>query len=117
MAHYAFLDKDNVVTEVITGQDETMTLDGLTTEQWYGNYRNQKCVRTSYNAATNGFRKNYAAIGFIYDETRNAFIPPQPYPSWTLNETTCNWVPPVEMPVGKPYYWNESTLSWDEVNI
>ena len=115
MAHYAFLNENNVVTEVITGKDETVSLEGLTTEQWYGNYRNQKCVRTSYNAATNGFRKNYASIGYTYDETRDAFIPPQPYPSWTLDETTCNWFAPVEMPLDKPHKWNESTLSWDEI--
>ena len=62
MAHYAFLNTDNIVTEVITGIDETETIEGLTPEQWYGNFRRQFCIRTSYNAATNGFRKHYAGI-------------------------------------------------------
>jgi hypothetical protein len=78
MAHYAFLDDSNVVTEVIVGKDETELIDGLTPEEWYGNYRGQKCVRTSYNAATNGFRYNYAGIGYTYDPIDDAFIPPMP---------------------------------------
>ena len=76
MAHYAFLDESNIVTEVIVGKDETETIDGLTPEEWYGSYRNQMCVRTSYNASTNGFRYNYAGIGFTYDPIDDAFIPP-----------------------------------------
>lgn len=75
MAHYAFLDENNVVTEVITGKDETEIIEGLTPEQWYGNYRGQKCVRTSYNA---NIRYNYAGIGFTYDSIDDAFIPPLP---------------------------------------
>lgn len=78
MAHYAFLDENNIVTEVITGKDETELIDGLDTETWYGNYRKQKCVRTSYNAEINGFRYNYAGIGFSYDPIDDAFIPPMP---------------------------------------
>ena len=91
MAHYAFLDDNNVVTEVITGIDESELIDNLTPEQWYGNFRNQKCVRTSYNGK---IRKNYAGIGFTYDESRNAFIAPklQCHPSIvTLDEKTCQW--------------------------
>ena len=74
MAHYAFLD-NNIVTEVITGKDETELIEGLEPETWYGNYRGQKCVRTSYNAK---IRYNYAGIGFTYDPIDDAFIPPMP---------------------------------------
>lgn len=90
MAHYAFLDENNIVTEVITGKDENELLDGLTPEVWYGNFRNQKCVRTSYNA---NIRKNYASVGYFYDEQRDAFIPPKPDDelNWILNEETCQW--------------------------
>jgi len=75
MAHYAFLDESNIVTEVITGIDETELIEGLDTETWYGNFRGQKCVRTSYNGK---IRYNYAGIGFIYDSIANAFIAPMP---------------------------------------
>ena len=90
MAHYAFLDESNVVTEVIVGKDETELIDGLDPETWYGNFRGQKCVRTSYNG---NIRKNYAGIGFTYDATRDAFIPPKPPEgNWSLDEQTCRWV-------------------------
>ena len=113
MAHYAFLDQNNIVTEVITGIDETELIEGLNPEIWYGNFRNQVCKRTSYN---NNYRKNYAGVGMIYDETRDAFYLPQPYPSWILNEETCIWESPVPYPTdGKMYEWNESTQEWDEV--
>ena len=75
MAHYAFLDDSNIVTEVITGKDEIEVIDGLTPEEWYGNYRGQKCVRTSYNG---NIRYNYAGIGFTYDPIDDAFIAPAP---------------------------------------
>ena len=75
MAHYAFLDKNNIVVEIITGKDETELIDGLTPEQWYSNYRGLTCVRTSYN---NNIRYNYAGIGFIYDAKADAFIAPRP---------------------------------------
>jgi len=78
MAHYAFLDDNNIVTEVIVGKDETEVIDGLTPEEWYGNFRGQTCVRTSYNAFTNGFRYNYASIGYTYDPIDDAFIAPMP---------------------------------------
>lgn len=74
MAHYAFLDENNVVTEVIVGIDETELIEGLDTETWYGNFRGQKCVRTSYNGT---IRFNYAGIGYIYDQDADAFIPPK----------------------------------------
>jgi hypothetical protein len=99
MAHYAFLDENNIVTEIITGIDETELIEGLDTETWYGNYRNQVCKRTSYNAATNGFRKNYAGIGYTYDETRDAFIAPEPDNATGFDEETCRWIVPLpELP-------------------
>ena len=130
MAHYAFLNMSNIVTEVIVGKDET---DGPTNwEIHYGNIREQICKRTSYNTkggvyydpATNepaadqskAFRKNYAGIGYTYDHSRDAFIPPKPFNSWTLNETSCLWEAPVEYPDdGQTYTWNEDTTSWDLV--
>lgn len=75
MAHYAFLDDSNIVTEVIVGVDESQLIDGLTPEEWYGNYRGQTCVRTSYNG---NIRYNYAGIGFTYDPIDDAFIAPMP---------------------------------------
>lgn len=119
MAHYAFLNMQNIVTEVIVGKDET---DGPTNwEMHYGNIREQVCKRTSYN--TRGgvhseggtpFRKNYAGIGYTYDFARDAFIPPKPFNSWTLNENSCLWEAPVAMPDdGQRYEWNEETTSWD----
>jgi len=91
MAHYAFLDENSIVTEVITGKDENELIEGLSPEKWYGNFRGQKCVRTSYHAK---IRKNYAGIGFTYDESRDAFIPPKPVvegKEFALNEDTCQW--------------------------
>ena len=75
MAHYAFLDESNIVTEVIVGKDETELIEGLDPETWYGNFRGQKCVRTSYN---NKIRYNYAGIGYNYDPDADAFIAPRP---------------------------------------
>ena len=125
MAHYAFLNENNIVTEVITGKEE----GNFNWEQQYGIFRGQLCKRTSYNTiggvhklGGTPFRKNYAGIGYTYDETRDAFIPPKPnYSSWVLNETTCLWEAPVAMPTTKleenQYYsWNELTLSWDLIN-
>ena len=92
MAHYAFLDENNLVTEVITGIDETELIEGLDTETWYANYRGQVCKRTSYNGK---IRKNYAGIGFTYDETRDAFIAPEPDGQIGFDEETCRWIVPV----------------------
>jgi hypothetical protein len=108
MAHYAFLDENNIVTEVIVGIDETELIEGKDPETWYGEFRRQVCKRTSYNA---NIRKNYAGIGFKYDEGRDAFIAPKPFDSWLLNEQTCQWEAPVPMPEGA-HIWNEETLSW-----
>ena len=89
MAHYAFLDENNIVTEVIVGKDETELLDGLDPETWYGNFRGQKCVRTSYN---NNIRKNYAGLGFSYNEDLDAFIPPKCHDEAILDEVICRWM-------------------------
>ena len=91
MAHYAFLNSDNIVTEVIVGIDETELIEGLNPETWYGNFRGQTCKRTSYNG---NIRKNYAGLGYTYDAGRDAFIPPKPDGSWVLDEETCLWVAP-----------------------
>lgn len=108
MAHYAFLDNNNIVTEVIVGRDEG-TL-GIDWEQFYASERGQPCVRTSYNGR---IRKNYAGIGYSYNPTLDAFIPPQPYPSWQLDPTTCQWVAPQPYPSdGAMYTWNESSSTW-----
>ena len=113
MAHYAFLDDDNIVTEVIVGIDETELIEGEAPEIWYGKFRSQTCVRTSYNAADNGFRKNYAGIGYKYDAVRDAFIPPKPFEFFVFNEETCQWEPPVPYPTdGKIYTWDEAEQDW-----
>jgi hypothetical protein len=113
MAHYGFLNDNNIVTEVITGIDETELIEGLHPEEWYGNFRGQVCKRTSYN---NNYRKNYAGIGFTYDEERDAFIAPKPYSKWILNEDTCQWEAPIPYPTdGKDYVWNDNKGEWEEV--
>jgi hypothetical protein len=91
MAYYAFLDDNNIVTEVIKGIDETETIEGLDTETWYGNFRGQTCKRTSYHG---NIRKNYAGIGDTYDAVRDAFIAPKPENATGFNETTCQWIVP-----------------------
>jgi hypothetical protein len=91
MAHYAFLDDNKIVTEVITGIDETELIEGLDTETWYGNFRGQTCKRTSYHG---NIRKNYAGIGFTYDELRDAFIAPEPDNATGFDEDTCQWIVP-----------------------
>lgn len=113
MAHYAFLDQDNVVVDVIVGIDETELIDGLTPEEWYGNFRGQRCVRTSYN---NNIRKQYAHIGGKYDEELDVFLAPKPYPSWVLDENH-DWVAPVAFPeeleiFGSGAHWDEDSLEW-----
>jgi hypothetical protein len=111
MAHYAFLDSNNIVTEVIPGIDETELIEGKDTEIWYGEFRGQVCVRTSYNG---NIRKNYAGIGFTYDLDRDAFISPKPYESWLLVEETCQWEAPVPYPDdGLMYSWNEELTDWE----
>ena len=129
MAHYAFLDENNTVTEVIVGKDENE--DNIDWEVQYGNFRGQTCKQTSYNTqgGVHGLggtplRKNYAGIGYTYDSQRDAFIPPKPFASWQLNDASCLWESPTPYPtdVGtaeapKRYVWNEETLAWTLVQI
>jgi len=117
MAHFAKLDENNVVVQVtVINNIEMLTADNVESEmmgvafliRWSGGYSNWK--QTSYNGK---IRKNFAGVGYTYDATRDAFIPPQPFPSWVLNEDTCLWDPPVPFPTdGQRYYWDEATTSW-----
>jgi len=127
MAHYAFLDNNSIVTEVIVGKNENE--EGIDWEQKYSEIRNMPCKRTSYNTfggvhslGGTPFRKNYAGIGYTYNQIRDAFIPPKPYASWLLNEETCHWEAPTPMPedvgTGEPrkqYAWDEITQTWVDV--
>jgi hypothetical protein len=111
MAHYAILDSDNIVTQVVVGKNEYDMLNGMLVdwESYYGG------KRTSYSGK---IRKNYAGIGYKYDANRDAFIPPKPFPSWVLNEETCLWDAPVAYPTdGQVYQWNEATISWTLINV
>ena len=112
MAHFALIDENNIVINVLVIEQD-MVDTGLFGEP-------SKWIQTSYNTyggvhALGGtpFRKNYAGIGYTYDVSRDAFIPPKPYVSWVLNEDTCLWEAPVPMPTdGKMYRWDEATVSW-----
>jgi hypothetical protein len=121
MAHYAYLNENNVVYAVIVGKDENE--NGIDWEQYYG------AKRTSYNTKggiyydsktgqptqdqSKSFRKNFASEGYTYDPIRDAFIPPKKYNSWTLNEDSCIWVSPVPYPdENQIYFWDEETLTW-----
>jgi len=126
MAHYALLDSDNVVTQVITGRDEYDLPEGVTDwEVYYGNFHGQTCRRTSYNTVGNQhllgdtpFRGNFGSPGDTYDEDRDAFISPQPFTSWTLDESTFLWAAPVPYPDdGQPYVWDEDTTSWVQIDL
>ena len=124
MAHYAFINDNNIVTQVIVGKDEDDLPEGITSwEDYYGSRHGQTCLRTSYNTRagehTEGgtaFRGNYAGIVYTYNSELDAFIPPQPYASWTVNETTFSWEAPVAYPEdGNAYIWNENQGSWELV--
>jgi hypothetical protein len=111
MAYYSFLDENNVVVEVIKGIDETELIEGLDTETWYGNFKGLVCKRTSYNSNIRGV---YCGIGYSYNEEEDIFITPQPYPSWIRSGSF--WQAPEPMPEdGKPYIWDEESLSWIEI--
>lgn len=110
MAHYAFLDSNNIVTEVIVGRNENEIVAGVSDwETHYGNIRGQICKRTSYN---NNIRKQFAGVGYSYDLDADVFIAPKPYPSWLLNENH-DWQSPVPMPTtdGR-WWWNEEEQEW-----
>ena len=120
MAYFAKLGTGNIIEKVISINNSVITdSNGVEQEQlgvdFINKLYNTRDVwkQTSYN---NNFRKNYAGIGYQYDQTRDAFIPPKPFNSWILNEQTCLWNAPVARPNdGKSYNWNEQTLSWDIV--
>jgi hypothetical protein len=112
MAYYAFLDSNNIVTEVISGIDETELIEGLDTETWYGNFRGQVCKRTSYNG---NIRKQYCGIGYSYNAEADVFVAPQPFASWSL-DSNFDWQPPVARPTDDKFYtWSEDDLNWKEV--
>ena len=120
MAHYAFLDSNNVVTEVIPGKNEGE--DGIDWEVWYGDFRGQVCKRTSYNTVGNvhrnggtPYRGNYAGIGYTYRADIDAFVAPKPYASWTLDANVV-WQPPTPMPTDGQYFWNETNQAWEVIS-
>lgn len=132
MAHYAVINSDNIVTQVFVGKNEDE--GAMNWESYYSQGIDGYVLRTSYNtrggvhydAETNepsedqskAFRKNYAGIGYSYDVTRNAFIPPRPFESWNLNEESCLWEPPIPMPEdNKAYVWNEDAQAWTELSL
>jgi hypothetical protein len=128
MAHYAFLNDNNVVVQVIVGKNEDELLNGqaVNWEDFYAQEMNLICKRTSFNTYHNqhsnggtSFRGNYAGVGFIYDSVKDVFMEPKPFESWVLNETTCSWDAPVEFPFdsGIPHNWDEATLSWVPAEI
>jgi hypothetical protein len=107
MAHYAYLDENNVVVAVVVGKDENELIDGLDTETYYAQGTPYTVKRTSYNGA---IRKQYAGIGFIYDPAADVFIAPRPYPSWILDENH-DWQAPKPKPEGA-YIWDDSVQDW-----
>jgi len=117
MAHFAKVENGIVTQVIVIANADTASADG-TEKEYIGAAFCERLFggdwkQTSYNGT---FRKNYAGVGFTYDQNRNAFIAPQPYPSWTLVEATCQWVPPVAMPTdGKMYSWDEITQSWMQI--
>ena len=126
MAHYAFINSENIVVKVIVGVDETETqtdtdgtVVGRSAEAWEAFYAAQPwhagltCKRTSYN---NNIRKQYAGIGFTYNAEADVFVAPQPFPSWTL-DSNHDWQPPVARPAEGLWVWNETTQTWDEVTV
>jgi hypothetical protein len=132
MAHYAVIDADNTVTQVFVGRDEDDLAPGVTDWETYYAPEGHTVKRTSYNTRggvhydpetgepsadqTKALRFNYAGVGFTYDPDRDAFIPPQPFDSWVLDEATCLWVAPIDYPAdGGDYTWDEATTDWVEV--
>lgn len=110
MAHYAWLDENNVVINVTVGVDEIELINGLDTETFYSQATGYNIKRTSYN---NRIRKQYAGIGYFYDSVNDVFIAPQPFASWSLDQNF-DWQPPTPKPTEGFWYWDELTLSWIE---
>jgi hypothetical protein len=124
MAHFAEIDENNIVTQVLVIDDEQehRGQEFLANDLGLGGTWIQTSYNTYLGVHLNGripMRKNYAGIGYVYDSTRDAFYSPQPYPSWTLDESTCGWVPPVAMPPASEtlYEWNEEAQAWVEVTV
>ena len=130
MAHFAKINSSNIVVQVIVVNDNELLVDGTESEAQGINFLNAtykvdnvNWKQTSYNTHSGvhseggtPLRKNYAGIGYTYDASKDAFIPPKPFNSWSLNETTCQWQAPVAYPDdNKKYRWNEDTTSWDEI--
>lgn len=118
MAHFAQLENNVVKQVIVVSNQDILDENGQESEQkgidFCSNLLGGTWKQTSYNAK---IRKNYAGIGYTYDEGRDAFIPPKPFNSWLLDEDTCQWKAPVDYPTdGKRYTWNEETLAWDVIN-
>lgn len=115
MAHFAKLDSNNIVTQVVVVNNDVLLENGAESEQKGIDFLTELLgegtwKQTSYNGS---IRKNYAGVGFTYDSNRNAFIPPRPFTSWTLNETTCLWEAPVDYPTdGNLHNWDETNQQW-----
>ena len=122
MAHYAFLNSANVVTNVITGKDETDSTHNW--EEYYGNFHNCVVKRTSYNTFQNThklnktpFRGNYAGIGYTYYTDQDLFMPPKPYNSWSMSTADATWIAPSAMPTdGNSYEWDEDNQTWIDIS-
>jgi hypothetical protein len=123
MAHYALVDENNLVVQLITGRNENEIVDGVSDwETHYSEVTGLQAVRTSYNTYGNEhlqsgtpFRYNYAGIGFTYDLDRDAFIPPKPYESWVLDETSCLWEAPIPVPQTGHHMWDTEINNWTEL--
>jgi hypothetical protein len=117
MAHFAQIDESGIVTRVIVvNNSDILDKSGNESEQVGKNFCSNLLggvwIQTSYNS---NFRKNYAGIGYSYDQTRDAFIPKKQYPSWILDESTCTWVSPIPMPNDGEYFWNEEKQNWEKI--
>ena len=111
MAHYAYLDENNIVVAVTVGKDETELIDGLDTETYYALNTPYTVKRTSYN---NSIRKQYAGIGYSYDPVADVFIAPKPFASWSLDKNF-DWQPPTPKPIEGLWYWDEENLMWRQL--
>jgi len=109
MAHFAKLNSENVVDQVVVVHNNDAPDEATGIAFLNSLFGDATWVQTSYNG---NIRKNYAGLGYVYDSGRDAFIAPQPFPSWVLNEETCQWEAPVPMPTDGQYEWDEATTSW-----
>ena len=121
MAHYALLNSANVVTQVITGKDETDTTYDW--EDYYGNFHNCTVKRTSYNTKQNNhlnngtpFRGNYAGVGFTYNEDLDVFLPPKIYSTWVVSTATASYIPPLPKPEEGDWDWDEDNQTWIDIS-